>query len=82
LVLSAWVGLLGFGAIYEVGSWSQDGSRAIAGNARTISDLNKRLSIEMLEARRAEKDFQLRRELSYSSAMPSCLPRSTTTLSS
>src|SRR5450631_3906421 len=60
------VGLLAFGAIYEVGSWSQDGSRAIAGNARTISDLNKRLSTEMLEARRAEKDFQLRRDLSYS----------------
>ena len=60
------VGLLAFGAIYEVGSWSQDGSRAIAGNARTISDLSKRLSTEMLEARRAEKDFQLRRDLSYS----------------
>src|SRR5258705_1937925 len=55
------VGLLAFGAIYQIGSWSQDASRAIAGNARTISDLNKKLSMEMLEARRAEKDFQLRR---------------------
>src|SRR5258705_4793787 len=55
------VGLLAFGAIYQIGSWSQDASRAIAGNARTISDLNKKLSMEMLEARLAEKDFQLRR---------------------
>src|SRR5258707_14182592 len=56
------VGLLAFGAIYQIGSWAQDASRAIAGNARTISDLNKKLSMEMLEARRAEKDFQLRRD--------------------
>jgi methyl-accepting chemotaxis protein len=60
------VGLLAFGAIYQIGSWSQDASRAIAGNARTISDLNKKLSMEMLEARRAEKDFQLRRDEAYS----------------
>jgi methyl-accepting chemotaxis protein len=60
------LGLLAFGAIYQIGSWSQDASRAIAGDARTISDLNKQLSIEMLEARRAEKDFQLRRDPSYS----------------
>src|SRR6266704_4108791 len=60
------VGLLAFGGIYQIGSWSQDTSRAIAGNARTISDLNKKLSMEMLEARRAEKDFQLRRDEAYS----------------
>jgi methyl-accepting chemotaxis protein len=60
------VGLLAFGAIYQVGSWSRDGSRAIADSARTISDLNKRIALEMLEARRAEKDFQLRRDPSYS----------------
>jgi methyl-accepting chemotaxis protein len=60
------VGLLAFGAIYQIGSWSQDASRAMAGDARSISDLNKQLSIEMLEARRAEKDFQLRRDQSYS----------------
>ena len=59
-------GLLAFGAIYQIGSWSQDASRAIAGNARAISELNKQLLIEMLEARRAEKDFQLRRDVSYS----------------
>jgi methyl-accepting chemotaxis protein len=59
-------GLLAFGAIYEMGSRSLDASRTLAGNARTISDLNRQLSTEMLEARRAEKDFQLRRDPSYS----------------
>ena len=37
------VGLLAFGAIYQMGSWSQDASRALAGNARTISDLSKKI---------------------------------------
>jgi methyl-accepting chemotaxis protein len=60
------VGLLAFGAIYQIGSWSQDASRTVAGSARAISDLSKQLSVEMLEARRTEKDFQLRRDLSYS----------------
>src|SRR3977135_2229562 len=59
------VGLLAFGAIYQIGSWSQDASRAIASNARTISDLNKQLLIDMLEARRNEKNFQQRRDEAY-----------------
>ena len=59
-------GLLAFAAIYQFGSWSQEKSRAIARNAGTISDLNQQLAVEMLEARRAEKDFQLRRDLAYS----------------
>src|SRR6267142_515204 len=58
-------GLLAFGAIYQVGNWSAEASRAIAGNARAISDLNKQLSIDMLEARRNEKNFQQRRDESY-----------------
>src|SRR3954453_11595808 len=62
------IGLLAFGAIYQIGSWSQDASRAVASNARAISDLNKQLSIEMLEARRNEKNFQLRRNESYAKA--------------
>jgi len=62
------VGILAFGVIYQIGSWSQDASRAIAAGARTISDLNKQLSIEMLEARRAEKNFQQRRQESYAKA--------------
>ena len=61
-------GLLAFGAIYQVGSWSQDASRAAANSARAISDLDKQLSIEMLEARRNEKNFQQRRNESYAKA--------------
>ena len=60
------IGLLAFGAIYQVGSWSQDASRVVASEGRAISDLNRQLSVRMLEARRAEKDFQLRRDESYS----------------
>ncbi|MET4262232.1 methyl-accepting chemotaxis protein [Bradyrhizobium sp. S3.12.5] len=59
------VGLVAFGAIYEIGSRSQDASREIANRARAIADLNKQLSIEMLEARRNEKNFQQRRNESY-----------------
>src|SRR5713226_9762899 len=59
------LGLLAFGAIYQIGNWSAEASRAIAGNARAISDLNKQLSMEMLEARRNEKNFQQRRDESY-----------------
>ena len=62
------IGLLAFGAIYQVGSLSQDASRSAAKNAREISDLNKQLSIEMLEARRNEKNFQQRRNESYAKA--------------
>ena len=51
------IGLLAFGAIYQVGSWSQDASRAVAKSAREISDLNKQLSIEMLEAAAQRKEF-------------------------
>jgi methyl-accepting chemotaxis protein len=62
------VGLVTFGAIYEIGSLSQDASRDVANRARTIADLNKQLSIEMLEARRNEKNFQQRRNESYAKA--------------
>jgi methyl-accepting chemotaxis protein len=59
------LGLLSFGAIYLVGSASQDGSRAAAARAGAIADLNQKLAIDMLQARRAEKDFQLRRDQTY-----------------
>ena len=62
------VGLVAFGAIYEVGSLSQDASRGVANRARAIDDLNKQLLIEMLEARRDEKNFQQRRTESYAKA--------------
>ena len=45
------IGLLAFGAIYQLGSLSQDASRVLAGKGRAFSDLNKQLSIKMLEAR-------------------------------
>jgi methyl-accepting chemotaxis protein len=59
------LGLVSFGAIYLVGSTSQDASRAAAANARAIADLNQKLAIDMLQARRSEKDFQLRRDQAY-----------------
>jgi len=62
------IGLLTFGAIDQIGSASQDASRSVANHARAISDLNKQLSIEMLEARRNEKNFQQRRNESYAKA--------------
>jgi methyl-accepting chemotaxis protein len=62
------VGLVAFGAIYQIGSLSQDASRAVANRARAIADLDKQLSIEMLEARRNEKNFQQRRNESYAKA--------------
>ena len=37
------VGLLAFGAIYQVGSWSQDSSRLCGRSARAISDLNQQI---------------------------------------
>ncbi len=63
------VGLLGlivFGALYQFGSWSQNVSRAVADDVRRLSELNRQIANEMLEARRTEKDFQLRRDQSYS----------------
>ncbi|AWL99846.1 methyl-accepting chemotaxis protein [Bradyrhizobium amphicarpaeae] len=59
------IGLAAFGSIYQIGSLSQDTSRDAADSARKMSDLNQRVSQQMLEARRAEKDFQLRRDQSY-----------------
>ncbi|MDA9476688.1 chemotaxis protein [Bradyrhizobium sp. CCBAU 65884] len=59
------IGLVAFGTIYQIGSLSQDTSRDAAEGARRLSDLNQRISQQLLEARRAEKDFQLRRDQSY-----------------
>ncbi|MHC4045065.1 methyl-accepting chemotaxis protein [Bradyrhizobium sp. 23AC] len=59
------IGLVAFGTIYQIGSLSQDTSRDAAEEARRLSDLNQRISQQLLEARRAEKDFQLRRDQSF-----------------
>ncbi len=59
------IGLAAVGVIYQQGTWSQDGARKVAEDARAISGLTKRISIEMLEARRDEKNFLLRKQDSY-----------------
>ena len=53
------VGLLVIGGIYLFGTWQQDRYRSIATGARAIADIEAKLSIDLLEARRAEKDFLL-----------------------
>jgi methyl-accepting chemotaxis protein len=59
------VGLAAVGLIYQQGTWAQDGVRKVAEDARAILGLTKRISIEMLEARRDEKNFLLRKQESY-----------------
>ncbi|BAM92360.1 putative methyl-accepting chemotaxis protein [Bradyrhizobium oligotrophicum S58] len=54
-----------FGGIYLVGNASQASSRRLADNARATSDLNRKLLTDLLEARRTEKDFLLRRDQKY-----------------
>jgi methyl-accepting chemotaxis protein len=58
-------GILAFGIIDQVGGRTQEASRTIAEQARIDFKLNQRLSIEMLEARRNEKNFQTRRDEAY-----------------
>jgi len=63
------IGLLGlgaFGLIYILGNSSRDVSRIAAEDARKISSLNQRLAVDLLEVRRSEKDFLLRRDQTYS----------------
>jgi len=67
IALIGLLALLVFGTIYFVGSASQASSRAAAANIRAIADLNRKLASDMLDARRAEKDFQLRRDPAYAS---------------
>jgi methyl-accepting chemotaxis protein len=59
------IGLAAVGLIYQQGTWSQDNARKVAEDARAISGLTKQISIEMLEARRDEKNFLLRKQDSY-----------------
>src|ERR1700733_12452658 len=59
------IGLAAVGAIYQQGTWSQDNARKVAEDARAISGLTKQISIEMLEARRDEKNFLLRKQAPY-----------------
>jgi methyl-accepting chemotaxis protein len=59
------VGLAAVGLIYQQGTWAQDGARKIAEDARAIAGLTRKISIEMLEVRRDEKNFLLRKQESY-----------------
>jgi methyl-accepting chemotaxis protein len=59
------LGLAAVGLIYEEGTWSQDRVRKVAEDARAISGLTRRISIEMLQVRRDEKNFLLRKQESY-----------------
>src|ERR1700712_1821167 len=59
------IGLAAVGVIYQQGTWSQDNARKVAEDTRAISALTKQISIEMLEARRDEKNFLLRKQDSY-----------------
>jgi methyl-accepting chemotaxis protein len=57
IALFGFAGLLSFGTIYQISSSSRDVSHAVAENAASIADLNQRISINVLDARRVEKDF-------------------------
>ncbi|MEN3288383.1 MAG: methyl-accepting chemotaxis protein, partial [Bradyrhizobium sp.] len=55
-------GLVVFGGIYLSGNASQEASRMVAEEARKVSTLNDKLGRDLLDARRTEKDFLLRRD--------------------
>ncbi len=59
------VGLIGvvlIGGIHLYGEHAIDAHRIAADEARTIAELNGRIEVELLESRRAEKDFLLRND--------------------
>jgi methyl-accepting chemotaxis protein len=58
-------GLAAVGGIYVLGNSAQETHRTVAADARAISDGTNRLFVDLLEARRAEKDFLLRNEEKY-----------------
>jgi methyl-accepting chemotaxis protein len=58
-------GLLMLGALYWFGSASQDAYRKQDDSARSLGDLQNRALVTMLQMRRAEKDFLLRKDEKY-----------------
>ncbi|MDA9442752.1 chemotaxis protein [Bradyrhizobium sp. CCBAU 51745] len=54
------VGVVLIGGIHLYGERAMGISRAAAEKARAVFELNSRIAVELLEARRAEKDFLLR----------------------
>jgi len=57
------VGVILTGGIHFYGESAMAGYRDAAENARSIFELNSRIEIELLEGRRAEKDFLLRNDV-------------------
>jgi len=55
-------GVLLIGGIHLYGESAIAVYRSTAENARTVFELNRRIEVELLEARRAEKDFLLRND--------------------
>src|SRR6516162_741020 len=56
------VGVLLIGGIHLYGEIVRSAYRGAADNARTIAELNDKIEVELLEGRRAEKDFLLRND--------------------
>src|SRR5689334_9347831 len=59
------IGLVLVGGIYLAGIASQERQRAVADNAREVQQQVARVEVELLEVRRAEKDFLLRKDEAY-----------------
>jgi methyl-accepting chemotaxis protein len=59
------LGLLAFGAIYFAGSASQRDTERRAERQTEIDGIRMQLDVDLLQARRHEKDFLLRREETY-----------------
>jgi methyl-accepting chemotaxis protein len=60
------IGVLGvvlIGGIHLYGEKTMAGYRDAADNARDIAELNRKIEVELLEGRRAEKDFLLRNDI-------------------
>ena len=63
------IGAIGVVGVVLIGGMHLYGERAMAvyrdaaDNARSIAELNRKIEVELLEARRAEKDFLLRNDL-------------------
>jgi methyl-accepting chemotaxis protein len=57
------VGVILIGAIHLYGESAMEAYRVAADKARTIAELNRKIEVELLEGRRAEKDFLLRNDV-------------------
>src|ERR1051326_6901374 len=56
-------GVVLIGGMHLYGERAMTVYRDAADNARNIAELNRKLEVELLEARRAEKDFLLRNDV-------------------